>query len=46
MNVVRCLVQVNRVSLNGGDALKISYESKIVLSNAEAAELLLFDPPR
>ena len=46
VHVVRGSVQVNGVSLNGGDALKISDESKIVLSNAEAAELLLFDLPR
>lgn len=46
VNVVRGLVQVNSVSLNGGDALKISDESKIVLSNTKAVELLLFDLPR
>jgi redox-sensitive bicupin YhaK (pirin superfamily) len=45
VHVVRGSVQVNGITLRGGDALKVADESKIVLGNAEAAELLLFDLP-
>jgi len=43
--VVRGSVQVNGMTLHSGDALKISDESRITLSQAEAVEVLLFDLP-
>jgi hypothetical protein len=36
---------VNGVVLKGGDALKLSGETRIELGDAEAAEVLLFDLP-
>ncbi|MFZ6644079.1 pirin family protein [Undibacterium sp. TJN25] len=45
VHVIRGKVVVNGVSLNGGDALKISKESLVTLKQAEAAEILLFDLP-
>jgi redox-sensitive bicupin YhaK (pirin superfamily) len=45
VHVIRGSVSVNGVPLKGGDALKVSGEERIALSNAEAAELLLFDLP-
>jgi hypothetical protein len=45
VHVVRGSVQVNGMILHGGDALKISDESRITLAQAEAAEVLLFDLP-
>jgi redox-sensitive bicupin YhaK (pirin superfamily) len=46
VHVVRGVLQVNDITLRSGDALKISDESRIVLAQAEAAEVLLFDLPR
>jgi redox-sensitive bicupin YhaK (pirin superfamily) len=46
VHVVRGVLQVNGITLHGGDALKISDESQIALAQAEAAEVLLFDLPR
>jgi redox-sensitive bicupin YhaK (pirin superfamily) len=45
VHVIRGRVTVNGVALEGGDALKISEESRIELGEAEAAEVLLFDLP-
>jgi redox-sensitive bicupin YhaK (pirin superfamily) len=39
-------VTVNGVALSAGDALKITDEKSVVLSGAEAAEVLLFDLPK
>jgi redox-sensitive bicupin YhaK (pirin superfamily) len=46
VHVVRGTVQVNGITLHGGDALKISDESQITLAQAEAAEVLVFDLPQ
>ncbi len=46
VHVVRGQVTVNGIALQGGDALKISDEAGIVLEQAEAAEVLVFDLPR
>jgi redox-sensitive bicupin YhaK (pirin superfamily) len=46
VHVIRGQVEVNGVSLRGGDALKLADEKAVTLANAEAAELLLFDLPR
>jgi redox-sensitive bicupin YhaK (pirin superfamily) len=45
VHVVRGRLKVNGVALKGGDALKLSGESRIELGDAEAAEVLLFDLP-
>jgi redox-sensitive bicupin YhaK (pirin superfamily) len=45
VHVVRGRVSVNGVVLKGGDALKLSGETRIELGDAEAAEVLLFDLP-
>ncbi|MEO7497811.1 MAG: pirin family protein [Massilia sp.] len=46
VHVVRGRITVNGTALNGGDALKISGEDAIALSEAEAAEVLVFDLPQ
>lgn len=46
VHLVRGQLAVNGVMLKTGDALKISDENSIVLEQAEAAEVLLFDLPR
>ena len=45
VHVVRGSVNVNGTALQGGDALKISNEDKIMLAGAQAAEILVFDLP-
>jgi hypothetical protein len=45
VHVVRGRVTANGVTLTSGDALKVSDESLVTLSQAEAAEVLLFDLP-
>jgi len=45
VHLIRGRLRANGVALEGGDALKISGEDKVVLDGAEAAELLLFDLP-
>ncbi|WP_036168590.1 pirin family protein [Massilia sp. 9096] len=45
VHVIRGDASVNGVPLKDGDALKISAIDKIVIDQAEAAELLLFDLP-
>jgi quercetin 2,3-dioxygenase len=45
VHVVRGKLQINDEQLVGGDALKISGESVIKLTRAQAAEVLLFDLP-
>ena len=45
VHVVRGHVTANGVALTSGDALKVSDESLVTLSQAEAAEVLLFDLP-
>lgn len=45
VHVIRGHVTVNGKALAGGDAVKISDESRVTLSQADAAELLLFDLP-
>lgn len=46
VHVIRGQVEVNGVTLKGGDALKIGDEESVSFTNADAAELLLFDLPR
>jgi redox-sensitive bicupin YhaK (pirin superfamily) len=46
VHVIRGSVEVNGVTLKGGDALKLADEDRVTIGNAEAAELLLFDLPR
>jgi quercetin 2,3-dioxygenase len=46
VHVIRGSVDVNGVTLKGGDALKLADEERVTIANAEAAELLLFDLPR
>jgi redox-sensitive bicupin YhaK (pirin superfamily) len=46
VHVVRGKVAVNGVALSGGDAAKITEETRISLSEADDAEVLLFDLPR
>jgi redox-sensitive bicupin YhaK (pirin superfamily) len=46
VHVIRGSVDVNGVTLKGGDALKVADEDRVTIGNAEAAELLLFDLPR
>jgi hypothetical protein len=45
VHVIRGQVRVNGMELSTGDALKVTNESLISLSQAEAAEVLLFDLP-
>lgn len=45
VHVVRGQVAVNGVRLSGGDAAKVEQEAYVVLADAEAAEVLLFDLP-
>ena len=45
VHVIRGRVTVNGTELSGGDAIKIRQEAAVTLSNAEAAEVLLFDLP-
>lgn len=45
VHVVRGRVSVNGTPLQGGDAMRISAEPAIVLDQAEAAEVLVFDLP-
>jgi len=45
VHVVRGDVSVNGTRLSGGDAAKIDNEATITLSDADAAEVLLFDLP-
>jgi redox-sensitive bicupin YhaK (pirin superfamily) len=45
VHVVRGRLTVNGIALSGGDALKITEETRVALSGAEAAEVLLFDLP-
>jgi redox-sensitive bicupin YhaK (pirin superfamily) len=46
VHVIRGHVEVNGVTLKGGDALKLADEDRVTIGKAEAAELLLFDLPR
>ena len=46
VHVIRGGVTVNGQVLKGGDALKISDEAAIVLSDAADSEILVFDLPR
>jgi redox-sensitive bicupin YhaK (pirin superfamily) len=45
VHVIRGRVRVNDQVLNGGDALKLTGEPAIVLTDAQDAELLVFDLP-
>ncbi len=45
VHVARGAVTVNGIALSGGDAVKVEQEAAVVLSDAEAAEVLLFDLP-
>ncbi len=45
VHVIRGTVSVNGTPLKGGDALKLTRETKITLDHAEAAEVLVFDLP-
>ncbi|MDB5774822.1 MAG: pirin family protein [Herbaspirillum sp.] len=45
VQVVRGALQVNGVALQTGDALKLTGESRVLLTQADAAEVLLFDLP-
>ncbi|HEY0062300.1 MAG TPA: pirin family protein [Telluria sp.] len=45
VHVIRGRVTVNGTALGGGDALKITAESAVRLTQAEAAEVLVFDLP-
>ena len=46
LHVIRGELSANGIALKGGDALKFSDESEIVIVNARDAEFLLFDLPR
>jgi redox-sensitive bicupin YhaK (pirin superfamily) len=46
VHVIRGQVRVNGTELSTGDALKVTNERLISLSQAEAAEVLLFDLPK
>ena len=46
VHVIRGSITVNGVALNGGDALKVTDESRVALEKAESAEVLVFDLPR
>ena len=45
LHVIRGKIAVNGIALSTGDALKISDERLVTLSDADAAEVLLFDLP-
>jgi hypothetical protein len=45
VHVIRGRLRVNDIELDGGDALKLTGEHGIVLSDAHDAELLVFDLP-
>lgn len=45
VHVIRGSVDVNGVTLKGGDAAKLSAETAVTLAGADDAELLLFDLP-
>jgi quercetin 2,3-dioxygenase len=45
VHVVRGSIKVNGVALSGGDALKITEETRVALTEAADAEVLLFDLP-
>ncbi len=45
LHLIRGAPPVNGIALHGGDAVKISSESRVTISDAEAAEFLLFDLP-
>ena len=45
VHVIRGSIVANGVTLVGGDALKVSDESLVTLSQADGAEILLFDLP-
>jgi redox-sensitive bicupin YhaK (pirin superfamily) len=45
VHVIRGSVDVNGVTLKGGDAAKLSGEPEVMLAGADNAELLLFDLP-
>jgi redox-sensitive bicupin YhaK (pirin superfamily) len=46
LHVIRGRVTANGVQLKGGDALKVTAETAILIKDAEASEVLLFDLPR
>jgi redox-sensitive bicupin YhaK (pirin superfamily) len=46
VHVVRGRVTVNGIALDGGDALKVTGEEAVTLSQAAGAEVLLFDLPQ
>ncbi len=46
VHVVHGSLTVNGIALRAGDALKIADVAKVVLDDAQAAEILLFDLPR
>ncbi|XLZ70653.1 pirin family protein [Massilia sp. SR12] len=45
VHIIRGSLTVNGVALKGGDAAKITGEAKVVLSDADDVEVLLFDLP-
>ncbi len=45
VHVARGSVSVNGIRLSGGDAAKVEQEASVILGDAEAAEVLLFDLP-
>jgi redox-sensitive bicupin YhaK (pirin superfamily) len=45
VHVARGAVAVNGSKLAGGDGVRLAAESRIVLDNADGAEVLLFDLP-
>lgn len=46
LHLIRGSIAVNGIPIDGGDAVKIADERSVRLSNAEDAELLLFDLPK
>jgi quercetin 2,3-dioxygenase len=46
VHVIRGHVSVNGIALEGGDALKLTEETAITLTNAVDTEILLFDLPK
>jgi redox-sensitive bicupin YhaK (pirin superfamily) len=45
VHVIKGAVEVNGQPLSGGDAIKLTRETRVRLANAKAAEILLFDLP-
>lgn len=45
VHVIRGAITVNGEHLSGGDALKITEETRVMLEEAQGAEILLFDLP-